>query len=49
MLLKDNDGDVGIALGIWEGYKPGVPGVSGVQGVAGNYGDQRWFRMEIAI
>ncbi len=35
MLLKDNDGDVGIAFAVWEGYKAGVPGVSGVKGVAG--------------
>ena len=31
MLLKDNDGDVGICLAQWEGFKTGRPGVSGTR------------------
>ena len=32
MILKDNDGDVGIALAKWEGVVAGKPGVKGVPG-----------------
>ena len=32
MILKDNDGDVGIALANWEGVVAGKPGVKGVAG-----------------
>jgi hypothetical protein len=35
MILKDNEGDVAIALAVWEGYRAGVPGVSGSVGVKG--------------
>ena len=33
MILKDNDGDVGIALASWEGAVAGKPGVKGVPGI----------------
>ena len=32
MILKDNDGDVGIALAVWEGLVVGKAGVKGVPG-----------------
>ena len=35
MILKDNKGDVGIALARWVGFREGVPGVPGVKGVRG--------------
>ena len=33
MILKDNDGDVGIVLASWEGAVAGKPGVKGVPGI----------------
>ena len=38
MILKDNDGDVGIALASWEGFVAGKPGVKGVPGSQGQTG-----------